>query len=123
MTGSRSVPPSVTQVIPPLVLLQSETISALLAMFTAVTHSHHCPVPRLCRTPQKVRSLVDEGQAVTAAAVEESVRQRDAALGLIGNLLHDSCIVSNDEVRHRWRWAGGVGRPDQRGDSWDRVQG
>ncbi|XP_043238072.1 probable serine--tRNA ligase, cytoplasmic isoform X2 [Amphibalanus amphitrite] len=46
---------------------------------------------------KKVRALVDEGQARTATAVEDSMKQRDAALGLIGNLLHESCIVSNDE--------------------------
>ncbi|XP_037070178.1 serine--tRNA ligase, cytoplasmic-like [Pollicipes pollicipes] len=46
---------------------------------------------------KRVRQLLDEEMAKTSQALERSVQERDAALANIGNLLHPSCIISNDE--------------------------
>lgn len=46
----------------------------------------------------KVRSLVDEKIAECAERRVQLERKRDGALNELGNLLHHSCIISNNEV-------------------------
>lgn len=46
----------------------------------------------------KIRGLVDEKIAACAADRLKRENERDNALKELGNLLHDSCVVSNDEV-------------------------
>lgn len=47
----------------------------------------------------KIRGLVDEKIAACAADRLRHETERDEALKELGNILHGSCVVSNDEVR------------------------
>ena len=47
---------------------------------------------------KKVRSLIDEAMAVNNQVLEDQAKLRDDTLREIGNWLHPSVPVSNDEV-------------------------
>jgi len=72
-----------------------ETVTSRLAQLTA-EELRPLSVTQL----KKLRQLLDEEMTKTASAEAASVLKRDAALSNIGNLLHSSCIVSNDEANN-----------------------
>ena len=47
---------------------------------------------------KKVRVAIDEHMKQNDAKLQQHETDRNEALKEIGNLLHESCIVSNDEV-------------------------
>lgn len=57
-----------------------------------------------------VRGLIDAEMERNDVLVAEHMKQRDSALSNIGNLLHESCIISNNEenngVVHTWGTCG-----------------
>ena len=78
-----------------------------------------CQQPRL-QAKEDASELQEQSKALKARIVEaekkegELVAARDKALAPIGNLVHDSVPISDDEVSRAWEQAMGVGELESR---------
>lgn len=62
-------------------------------------HFYVCHLQALTVTQiKKIRTVIDERMAQCNAERADLEKERDEALREIGNMIHESCIVSADEV-------------------------